>query len=159
MGIMYAFTATERGIRERNSALYEEERCERLNRQRAAYEAHVAELVRLAEVKRLATERAAEELAAKRATGWRYKPTFREIERRACRLFKVTPSQVRSDRRHQDIVIVRQFIAYWAVRLTTLSLPQLGRLMGGRDHTTMLHHKRKYPERRAKMGRYLRPTR
>ncbi len=85
--------------------------------------------------------------------------TYAEIERRACKLFKCTKSDIRSNRRHRDIVFVRQFIAYWACRRTNLSLPMIGRLMGGRDHTTCLHHKRVYPTRRAAMGRFLRQVR
>lgn len=88
-----------------------------------------------------------------------YRPTYAQIERRACRLFKCTRDEIVSSRRHRDIVFVRQFIAYWASRRIGLSLPKIGKLMGGRDHTTILHHKRKYPEKRAAMGRTLRQVR
>lgn len=48
-----------------------------------------------------------------------------------------------STRRTTGIVRPRQFAMYRAKKETTLSLPALGRLFGGRDHTTVLHAVRK----------------
>jgi chromosomal replication initiation ATPase DnaA len=89
----------------------------------------------------------------------RHRHTFREIELRACRLFNAKPSEIHSRRRHSEIVFVRQFVMYWARRLTPLSLPQIGRLLGGRDHTTVLHGCERYVSKRAAQGRTLRPAR
>lgn len=72
------------------------------------------------------------------------------------RLFKVGRAELRSARRRRDLVLARQFIMYWMARLTTYSLPQIGRLIGNRDHTTVLYGKRSYVAKRAKMGRSLR---
>lgn len=152
---LVAHRATDRGTREFFAQRLAEERSARRAEQ-AAYEAKLAE----AEAEKLEAQERSRQMASEmRANGYRFNHTYRHIERRACRVFGLTPSEIKSDRRHQSIVIARQFIAYWACRLTTLSLPQLGRLMGGRDHTTCLHHKNKYPQKRAKMGRYLRPAR
>lgn len=170
MYLVAAYRATERGAQPALREMRAEHEREQQRLARQAYEAHLEEIEHLAQIKREAEERAeqvrlaarerADAMAAEmRGMGYRYKHTYREIERRACLLFHVKPSEVRSNRRAQSIVFVRQFIAYWACRLTPLSLPQIGRLMGGRDHTTCLHHKRKYPDKRAKMGRYLRPAR
>lgn len=82
-----------------------------------------------------------------------------EVERiiiRACTVFKVSRKEIFSDRRNRDIVFARQFVMYWAVRRTSLSLPQIGKKIGGRDHTTVLHGARVYPEKRALKGRSLR---
>lgn len=156
---MYAYRATERGIQERSAGAVAAERTLRLVNQRAAYEAELAERARIERIRSEAIERAAAYSRELKAAGHRYRPTIAEIERRACRAFGVTRSELHSRRRFRSIVLAKQFVMYWAVRLTPLSLPQIGRLMGGLDHTTCLHGKRAYPEKRAKMGRYLRPTR
>jgi len=83
----------------------------------------------------------------------------RRIETIACRVFGVSRAEVRSRSRKKDLVFARQFIAYWACRRTNHSLPTLGRLMGNFDHTTVLHNHKKYVEKRAAMGRMLRPAR
>jgi chromosomal replication initiation ATPase DnaA len=91
------------------------------------------------------------EKACKRA-----RTSYHKIEARALRVFNVMQEEIRSELRPQRIVIARQFISYWARRLTDLSLPQIGRLMGDYDHTTVLHGQRVYPVKRKAMGRYLR---
>jgi len=89
----------------------------------------------------------------------RYRPTYRRIQNRACKVFRVSVVEIRSNRRNKEVVFARHFIMYWAVRLTVLSLPQIGKLMGGMDHTTILHGKRAYVEKRALMGRKLKAAR
>lgn len=154
-----AYRATERGIAAKNAEQWAEDRTRRMMAQRAAWEAEQAER----EAKRLrAMEAEARRLAMAaelRAMGIALHIPYHTIEARALRVFKITRAELRSDRRHREIVFARQFIAYWAVRRTSLSLPQIARLMGGIDHTTVLHGKRTYPEKREKMGRYLRPAR
>lgn len=154
-----SFKNTEKGILARNYAKIQGEKAERLRIQRELYEARMAELAAIAAIKRAAAEQAEAVAAEMRMRGYRHQHSYREIERRACKLFNVTRSEIYSGRRHSDIVFVRQFIAYWAARLTPHSLPQIGRLMGGKDHTTVLHNRDKYPVKRAKMGRKLRAAR
>lgn len=84
---------------------------------------------------------------------------YKRIEMRACKVFGVSLMELRATRRHDKVSMARQFIYYWATRLTPMSLGQIGRLLGGRDHTTVLHGKEVYPKKRAKKGRYLRPAR
>lgn len=98
-------------------------------------------------------------LKEQRAAGIRYRHTYARIEETACRVFRVSKQEIRSNRRSRPIVFARQFVMYWTARLTPHSLPVIGRLMGGRDHTTCLHGKRVYAEKRAKMGRHLRSVR
>jgi chromosomal replication initiation ATPase DnaA len=83
---------------------------------------------------------------------------FRRVEERACATFNVLRHELYTERRGHDIVFVRHFIAYWAVRLTKLSYAEIGRRMG-RDHSTILVGVPKYIEKRAKMGRTLRRVR
>lgn len=159
---MFAYRATERGIHERNAAMISEERASRLAAQRAAWEAEqaarLADRERIARIRADAVERAAAYAQELKRAGYRYRPSIAEIERRAMRVFGVTKAELRSNRRHREICFARQFVMYWTVRLTPLSLPQIGRIVG-RDHTSVLSGKRAYPEKRAKMGRYLRSAR
>jgi hypothetical protein len=52
-----------------------------------------------------------------------------------------------SDRRSTPIVRARHEAMYRMRHETTMSLPAIGRKMGGRDHTTVLHGVRKHAER------------
>lgn len=89
----------------------------------------------------------------------RFKHTYRLVERRACKLFKMSSTKILSRRRKAEIVFARQFIMYWTIRLTALSYPQIGRLMDGRDHTTILSGTRAYRRKRAITGRALKEAR
>ena len=53
--------------------------------------------------------------------------------------YDVKDYDIRSGRRAQHIVHARQVVFYVAREATNLSLPEIGRRMGGRDHTTVLH--------------------
>lgn len=81
---------------------------------------------------------------------------FEQIVQRICRVFRVTMIDLRSPRRDERSVLARQAVFYWARRLTMMSLPQIGRLMGGRDHTTVLYGVSAYQKKRKSMGRHLR---
>jgi chromosomal replication initiator protein len=61
------------------------------------------------------------------------------IKRMCAATFGVTVRDIVSQRRNADAVMARQCGMWLARRLTELSLPQIGRLFGGRDHTTVLH--------------------
>ncbi len=154
---------TEAGIarRQTSSAEYWAEKREQARRrQEAEYRAQ--------EMERLAQKQARLESAIQRTRSFRAalaeqglerRFTYSEIEQKAIQLFGCTKTEIRGLRRHREIVLARQFVMYWTVRLTRLSLPQVGRLMGGRDHTTVLSGYRAYRRKRAAMGRTLRPAR
>lgn len=81
---------------------------------------------------------------------------FETIVRRICKALKVTRKQIISEGRATHIVFARQAIYYWSRRLSALSYPQIGKEVGNRDHTTVLHGVALYPMKRAKQGRTLR---
>lgn len=66
-----------------------------------------------------------------------------EIRRAVAAHFGAPEIDMVSARRTANVVRPRQVAMYLASTLTRKSLPEIGRLFGGRDHTTVLHAKRK----------------
>jgi len=62
------------------------------------------------------------------------------------RHYNVARADLLSPRRAQSIVRPRQVGMYLAKKLTSRSLPEIGRRFGGRDHSTVLHAVRKIEE-------------
>jgi hypothetical protein len=56
-----------------------------------------------------------------------------------CARYGEKPLDIISDRRTKDLVYVRHIVMYLCCTLTTRSLPQIGRCLGNRDHSTILH--------------------
>lgn len=66
-------------------------------------------------------------------------PTISEIIELVCEYFHVTEMELLSKRRSKDIITQRHTL-YWLCKQTTPhSFPQVGRFLGGYDHTTILH--------------------
>lgn len=57
--------------------------------------------------------------------------------------FGMSKTDLISARRTRDVVRPRQIVSYLAKTMTLRSLPEIGRLLGNRDHTTILHGVRK----------------
>ena len=74
--------------------------------------------------------------------------TIDEIQKRVCEHFEVKPLDLVSARRARAIARPRQIAMYLAKRLTTRSLPEIGRKFGGRDHSTVIHAVRRIEELR-----------
>ena len=55
------------------------------------------------------------------------------------RWFGVTPAQLQSKTRARSVAFPRQVCMYLARRLTNKSLQEIGRAIGGRDHSTVAH--------------------
>lgn len=62
-----------------------------------------------------------------------------KIRLAVCRDFNVCREEFMSDRRWKRAALARHVGWYLASKLTTLSLPRIGHLCGGRDHTTVLY--------------------
>lgn len=103
-----------------------------------------------------AVQEAEERAKEYRASREKFEHTYALIEKRICRALKITRADILSTSRKTALVFARQAIMYWTCRLTERTLPEIGRLMGGFDHTTILHGRRVYPKKRAKMSRNLR---
>lgn len=161
MPILLSYRHTEAGTRAIIARRMEAER-QRLAAEKEAKAAAERELAeRKAEQERAINARIAAakaEEALKRGQK-PFQHTYRSIEAIAMRVFGVTRAELNSQRRNREIIPARQFIMYWCCRVTAMSMPQIGYMMGGRDHTTVFKGIRAYVAKRAKMGRCLREPR
>lgn len=74
--------------------------------------------------------------------------TIDEIQRAVSAYFELKPIELVSARRARVVARPRQIAMYLAKRLTTRSLPEIGRKFGGRDHSTVIHAVRRIEELR-----------
>jgi chromosomal replication initiator protein len=73
-------------------------------------------------------------------------PTVERIVAHVGGHYQVKPSVLRSAQRSKHVVLPRQVSMYLARQLTPLSLQQIGKFFGGRDHTTVMHACKKIEE-------------
>lgn len=65
--------------------------------------------------------------------------TMETIVRSVSERFQLTPAQLRQKSNTHQIVYPRQIAMYLIKELTHASLPEIGRMFGGKHHTTVLH--------------------
>jgi chromosomal replication initiator protein len=65
--------------------------------------------------------------------------TIEDIQKKVAAHFNIKVSDMHSARRSVAIARPRQIAMYRAKKLTTKSLPEIGRKFGGKDHTTVMH--------------------
>ena len=75
---------------------------------------------------------------------------LRLIAGRVCRFHGVTLADLCGPRRNGRLMLARQCVCYWARRRTGLSFSGIGRFLGNRHHSAILHAAREYPERAAR---------
>ena len=78
--------------------------------------------------------------------------TVENIQKTVADFYKIKVADMYSKRRPANIAMPRQVAMYLAKELTQKSLPEIGDLFGGRDHTTVLHAVRKIADLRAKQA-------
>ena len=61
------------------------------------------------------------------------------IQRCVVEEFGISLQDLKTKRRNKQVVFPRQIAMYLSRELTELSLPEIGELFGGKDHTTVLH--------------------
>ena len=76
------------------------------------------------------------------------KLTVDKIQRTVASAFNITLDDLVSKRRARAIARPRQVAMYLCKRLTTRSLPDIGRRFGGKDHTTVMHAVKRVTELR-----------
>ena len=57
--------------------------------------------------------------------------------------FGITPLDIASQKRNKEVVFPRQIVMYLCQNLTGASLQEIGKYLGGRDHTTIIHGRQK----------------
>lgn len=72
------------------------------------------------------------------------------IQKQVADFYKIKIADMYSKKRPASIALPRQIAMYLAKELTQKSLPEIGDLFGGRDHTTVLHAVRKIADTRNK---------
>ena len=65
--------------------------------------------------------------------------TVDDILEKVCQHFNVSQQNVFSKSRKRDYVLVRQVSMYLASKYTKMPAARIGQLIGGRDHSTVLH--------------------
>lgn len=65
--------------------------------------------------------------------------TIDEIQKACAAHYRIDHSEMRSQRRARAVARPRQVAMYLAKKLTPRSLPEIGRVFGGRDHSTVIH--------------------
>lgn len=70
-------------------------------------------------------------------------PAIAEIVKACAEFYGVEPVDILSARRTANVVRPRQVAMYLAKKMTLHSLLEIGRRMGGKDHTTIIHAIRK----------------
>ena len=57
--------------------------------------------------------------------------------------FGITPLDISSQKRNKEVVFPRQIVMYLCQNMTDASLQVIGKYLGGRDHTTIIHGREK----------------
>ncbi len=74
------------------------------------------------------------------------KVTIEDIQRKVSEHYNIKIADLHSARRSRAIARPRQVAMYLSKKLTTKSLPEIGRKFGGKDHTTVIHAVKKIEE-------------
>jgi chromosomal replication initiator protein len=65
--------------------------------------------------------------------------TSKQIIEVVTNFFEIEPKEVMGDSRKKELVVPRQIIMYIMREVASFSFPNIGRELGGRDHTTAMH--------------------
>ena len=65
--------------------------------------------------------------------------TIELIQKKVCEFFNIKLSDLMSAKRVKSLATARQIAMYLSKKLTTKSLPDIGRCFGGKDHSTVIH--------------------
>lgn len=76
--------------------------------------------------------------------------TIEDIQKHVAEHYNIRISDLHSSKRQRVIARPRQIAMYLCKKLTSKSLPEIGRNFGGRDHTTVIHSVRKIEDLKEK---------
>jgi chromosomal replication initiator protein len=77
------------------------------------------------------------------------------IQKTVAEYFKIRAADLLSNKRNRSIARPRQVAMALAKELTNHSLPEIGQMFGGRDHTTVLHACRKVQQLKDSDSKFL----
>ncbi len=69
--------------------------------------------------------------------------TIEIIQKFVADFFNMKTSDLKSEKRHKNLVIPRQIAIYFCRELTKASYPEIGEKFGGKDHSTIIHSVKK----------------
>jgi chromosomal replication initiator protein len=72
--------------------------------------------------------------------------TIEDIQKQVALHFNIKVADMHSARRSRSVARPRQVAMFLSKRLTSKSLPEIGRKFGGKDHTTVMHAVKKVDE-------------
>jgi hypothetical protein len=73
-------------------------------------------------------------------------PSVQVIKKHVAKSFGIPRTSMESSQRHRVVARPRQIAMFMAATMTHHSYPEIGRMFGGRDHTTVMHAVRKIEE-------------
>jgi len=76
--------------------------------------------------------------------------TVELIQKNVCEYFGIKMVDLKARKRTKEIANARQIAMYIAKQLTNLSLSEIGRHFGGKDHATVIYACRQVEEKRLK---------
>jgi len=85
------------------------------------------------------TEDFARSVLGEKTTSEHKKVTAEEFMRAVCDYFDIKPSALKGDKRDRPIAQPRQILMYLLRREISLPYMEIGGILGGRDHTTIIH--------------------
>lgn len=74
-------------------------------------------------------------------------PTIADVRAAVEAHFDLFPQDLSSSRRSASVALPRQLVMFLAREMTLRSLPEIGRHLGGRDHSTIIHGCKRVAER------------
>lgn len=74
------------------------------------------------------------------------KVSVEDVQKKVAVHYNIKMSDLFSTSRSRQVTVPRQVAMYLCKKLTTMSLPEIGKNFGGKDHTTVLHAVRKIQE-------------
>lgn len=70
-----------------------------------------------------------------------------DIIDKVCHHFNVTPTAIHSKSRKREFVVARQVTMFLAAKHTKMPASRIGKLVGNRDHSTVIHSCTKVEQR------------
>jgi chromosomal replication initiator protein len=61
------------------------------------------------------------------------------VLKEVARAFNVKVADIKSNKKHNSVVLPRQICMYLLKKLTGMSFPEIGQVLGGKNHSTIIY--------------------